>query len=207
MKFRVRIDGQEDQNVTQFCEPYVSSVIVQHTLPHGNPHYHMFIEDRMSLSIDAFRARVKRFFKPESRSDYSVKVCDEDKEHEYIQYLFNTKHGNVSRLVTHKYDSVTLNRLKESAQDITREFEARVTHRKSKGPTIYDIAEQVRDIAEQTHNTDLTVEWYTQTAITVLHKHRKTCEPNMLIKIVSTARAFQNKEFLVKKVQFYFQEN
>lgn len=207
MKFRVRIDGQDDLKVIQYSEPYVSSVIVHHILPHGNPHYHLYIEDAMSLSIDAFRQRVKRYFKPEHRSDYSVKVCDEDKEHEYIQYLFNTKHGNTARLVFHKYDSNLLTSLKEAAQDVTRDFEARAEKRKQKGPTIYDIAEEVRDIVSQTHEDDLSIQGYTQICIDVLHKHRKPCEPNMLIKLVSTARSFRQKDFLVKKVQFYFQEN
>jgi len=203
MKFRIRVDRSSDDDVTSFCERYSSYVIVHHVLPYGNPHYHAYVDDTMSMSIDAFRARVKRFFKPETRSDYSVKICDDDKVNEYVGYLFNTKHGNVARLVSYKFDNDLLAECKEAAKSISDDYSKRATERKSKGPTIYDIAVEVNEVFQ---GQDTIANW-TNTAIDVLHRHRKTCEPNMLIKIVSTAKSFKDKEFLVRKVQNYFQEN
>lgn len=206
MKFRVRIDNVTDAAMIKFCESYPSYVIVHHILPHGNPHHHAYIDAPMIMSDNTLRMRFKRYFEPSQRTDYSVKICDEEKVNEYVQYLFNTKHGNRSILVAHQYDNDLLIAAQKGAEDVTRDFEARAERRKPKGPTIYQLAEQVRDIVDQTHKEEVSVQTYTQICIDVLHKHRKTCEPNMLIKLVSTARSFRQKDFLVKKVQFYFQE-
>lgn len=207
MKFRVRVDGSSDESVSQFVSTYSSSVVVHHVLPHGNPHYHMFVDDRMSMSIDAFRARVKRFFKVTVSSDYSVKKCDDDKVNEYVQYLFNTKHGNQSRLVcVVNFDDDVLLECKESAKEVSEDYEKRTLERekKKKDVTIFQLAEEVRDYVEESHSDGIAA--YTEAAIKVCHRHRRCCEPNMLIKIVSTARSFRDKEFLVKRVQEYFRE-
>lgn len=204
MKFRLRIDGEDQSRIQEFCSGYPEYVLVSHVLPHGNPHFHAYINAPMVMSDQAFRMRVKRCFNPQSRSDYSVKVCDQDKQDEYIQYLFNTKHGNVARLVSYQYDDDMLATAQKGAQEVTDDFKQRQKSRKSKGPTIYDLAEEVnQNVSEST----MSIKDYTECAIKVLHSHRKTCEPNMLIKLVSTARSFKDKDFLVKKVQFYFQEN
>lgn len=208
MKVRVRVDGSDDTSVINFCKTYRVSVIVHHELPYGNPHYHFYIDDPMSLSIDSFRARVKRYFNP-TRSDYSVKKCDDDKVNEYVQYMFNTKHGNVSRLVqSNNFDNDLLLSLKENAKEISDDYEHRKQQRESvkAGPTIFQIAEEVRDIIDEKYIDTPSVSEYVETTILVLRSHRKCCEPNMLIKIVSTARSFRETGFLVRRVQEYFHE-
>lgn len=210
MKFRVRIDQSDDDSVIKFCSSYTSSVIVHHVLPHGNPHYHMYIEDLMSLSIDAFRARVKRYFKPVKSTDYSVKKCDDDKVNEYVQYLFNTKHGNVARYVSStNFSDDDLVKCKEGAQVVSDEFErvTREREKQSKGPTIYQLGLELKQLLDEMHlNDDITVADYTRGAMQICHKHHKSCEPNMLIKIVSTAMSFKQPDRLVRKVQEYFRE-
>lgn len=206
MKFRIRIDYQDDKDVLVdwFKLHTRQFVIVHHRLPHGNPHYHMYVDDPMCMSEDAMRQRVKRYFKPEKRGDYSVKKCDDGREDEYISYMFNSKHGNVA---THIADNVGAERIAKcllAAQEITDDFKQRQVLRKSKGPTIYDLAEEINaNISKE----DAMISEYTNVAIAVCHSHRKTCEPNMLIKLVSTAKSFKDKDFLVRKLQFYFQEN
>lgn len=207
MKFRVRIDNSDDVNVLEFCSRYTSYVIVHHILPHGNPHYHMYIEDSMSLSIDAIRARSKRFFKVEKRSDYSVKTCDDDKVNEYVQYLFNTKHGNVPRLVSvHNFDHTTLDQCKENAKTVSDEYDSRSRKREKldKGPTLFQIGQELYDMIKDVE--DPTIYMYSKMCMSVLHKHHKTSEPNMMIKIISTAMSRHQPDRLVKKVQEYFKE-
>lgn len=210
MKFRVRIDLDDDDKVTDFCKPYSTYVIVHHVLPHGNPHYHMFIEDLMSLSIDAFRARVKRYFKPSKSSDYSVKKCDDSKVNEYVQYLFNTKHGNQPRLVsTYNFSDDSIAECKEAAENVSNDYEQRTREREkqSKGPTIFQLGVELKQLLEEAHaDDDISIHQYTQFAIQICHKHHKSCEPNMLIKIVSTAMSFKQPERLVRRVQEYFKE-
>lgn len=210
MKLRLRIDADDDDNVIQFLKPYYAYVLVHHVLPHGNPHYHAYVDDKMSLSIDAFRARVKRYFKTQKSSDYSVKKCDDDKVNEYVQYLFNTKHGNTSRLVTTvNFDDELLVSLQKSAQDVSDDYEQRTRTREklNKGPTIFQLGVELKDMLDSTHvNDDITISDYSRGAIAICHKHHKSTEPNMLIKIVSTAMSFKQPDRLVKKVQEYFRE-
>jgi len=215
MKFRIRIDFNDDnlnaletviarQTLVEWFEKYTHKyVIVHHRLPHGNPHYHMYADVPMVMSEDAMRQRIKRQFKPQNRGDYSVKLCDDGREDEYISYMFNTKHGNIA---THIADNVGADRIGKcllAAQEVSNDFEQRKNSRKSKGPTIYDIAVEVNEV----FSGQDTISNWTNTAIDVLHRHRKTCEPNMLIKIISTAKSLKDKGFLVRKVQYYFQEN
>lgn len=210
MKLRLRIDGDSDDTVLEFLKPYYAYVLVHHVLPHGNPHYHAYVDDKMSLSIDAFRARVKRFFKTQKPSDYSVKKCDDDKTNEYVQYLFNTKHGNVSRLVTtHNFDSELLSSLQEAAKGVSDDYEQRTLAREkqSRGPTMYQLGVELLELIKANHLADdISVGDYTRYAIQICHKHHKTTEPNMLIKIVSTAMSFNQPDRLVRRVQEYFRD-
>lgn len=210
MKLRLRIDGEDDAKVIEFLKPYYASVLVHHVLPHGNPHFHAYVDDKMALSIDAFRARVKRFFKTTKSSDYSVKKCDDDKVNEYVQYLFNTKHGNASRLVSVvNFDNDLIDTLKKAAQDVSESYDERTRQREKtiKGPTIYQLGVELVELIKANHLADdIMIADYTRYAIQVCHKHHKTTEPNMLIKIVSTALSFNQPDRLVRKVQEYFRD-
>lgn len=209
MKYRFRIDAEDDLMVQEFLKPYYAYVLVFHELPHGNPHYHAYVDDKMGLSIDAFRARVKRYFKTQKPSDYSVKKCDDDKVNEYVQYLFNTKHGNKHRLVsTHNFDNDLLSSLAKAAEEVSDAYEQRTRQREksTKGPTMFQLGVELKDLIEENHIIDATIEQYTTYAIQICHKHHKTTEPNMLIKLVSTAMSFSQPHRLVRRVQEYFKE-
>lgn len=207
MKYRIRIDLKEDQQqyLVDWCKlSSIQHVIVYHVLPHGNPHYHIYMDAPMCFTEDAMRQRIKRVFKIEKRGDYSVKKCDDGREDEYISYMFNTKHGNVASLIADNVGGERIAKCLSAAQEISDDFNVRKAERqrKSKGITVYELAEEV---ATNIHE-DATIEDYTKLAISVCHAHRKCCEPNMLIKIVATSRSFKEKDFLVRKLQFYFQE-
>lgn len=207
--FRLRIDGVNDELAKKFMESYKSHVLVHHVLPHGNPHYHAYVDaSNKIIGIDAFRARVKRHFLPQDRTEYSVKKCDSDKVNEYVQYLFNTKHGNESRTVSvSNFDNDVLLACQQSAKDVSMDYEKRTRERKeSKGPTIYQLGEELGDIIEQNHIEEPTVREYTTHAIAVCRKHQRPCDRNMLVKIVSVAmsRNESGRDMLVKSVQDYF---
>lgn len=214
MKIRVRVDAIEDVDdtkVVSFCDQYTSYVIVSHILPHGNPHYHMYIDAPMVMSLDTIRMRVKRYFKTQKPSDYSVKKCDDEKVNEYVQYLFNTKHGNQYKLIkSSNFSDDLLAECIRMASEITTDFEQRQQKRKSnvdKGPTMFQMGIELVDVLKTTHkqNEDISISDYTKCAIQVCHKYNKSCHPNVLINIVSTAMSLTDPERLVRKVQNYFQ--
>lgn len=207
MKFRIRYDHEHSEEFAdEFNDwfykiaPSSKIVIVSHVLPHGNPHYHVYFDDPMCMSLDVMRKRFARKWSTK-RGDYSVVICDEGREKEYVSYMFNEKHGNKAYLVQNDvFTPDEIIELQENSDKIHQEY---LVKQKDKKPTIYDYAKEVH---EMIHSDDATIAQYTTAALTVLHKYRKSCDPNMLIKIVSTARSFKNREFLIRKVQFYFQE-
>lgn len=194
MKFRLRIDGEDQNQIEQFCKGYAEYVIVFHVLPHGNPHFHAYINAPMVMSAQTFRMRVKRVFNPATRNDYSVKECDEDKQDEYISYLFNTKHGNVATLVAHNLDDTYVNRCKESAKDISTDFQQRQQQRRTKSVTLYDIAMEVDDITKD--DNDLIVN-----TIRVLHRHLKVHDDFLITKIITTIQSKRDINFVVERIR------
>lgn len=210
MKFRVRVDGKSDEEFCLFLSKMCknsSVVLVHHVLPHGNPHHHAMIEDGMVMSVDTFRKRVSRYFNVKG-SDYSVKICDDDKVNEYVQYMFNTKHGNVAKLVyVNNFSQNTLDDCIAKAKEVTDEFAKSVEEAKKKNKTIsaYDLGIRVYEMMQDSHNENPTIEDWTKMTIKVCHDARKTCEPNQLIRIISTAISKYDVQPLVKKVQNYFQ--
>lgn len=205
MMFRVRVDSQRnDQGFLDFLQQYKSYVCVFHELPHGNPHYHMFIEDTMSLSIDALRKRVDRNFNVKG-ADRSVKECDASRVNEYIQYLYNQKHGNVSTHIGHRnIDDSLLLQLQTQAKDVADDFAHRKKVKQSKQQVSqYDLAEEVRSRLSELHKLTFTIEDYTKVAIQVMRKHRKAFCKYSLGRIIMTA---MDDEKIVAQMQNYFHE-
>lgn len=211
MKLRFRIDGNDDQRVLDFLKMYYAYVLVYHELPHGNPHYHAYVDDKTDLSIDAFRARVKRYFKTQKSSDYSVKKCDDDKVNEYVQYLFNTKHGNKWELISSRnFDTKLIADLQNNAQKITDDFEERTNKRPSGEKsrlTQFQLGLEVYDEWKAQNKDDMLIHELTEIAMDVCWKHSQTPEPNKLIKIISVSlsRHQRGRLVLVGKLQNYFQ--
>lgn len=219
--FRIRIDIVNDLNSDDIIEIVDSEahVVVRHELPNGNPHYHAWI--KTSLKENTIRLRLKRKFTQLKSSDYSIKKCDEGRVNEYVQYMFNTKHGNKWELIdTHNFDNQLLDDLKENAKKISTDFAESQTKSKSKGPTIWDIAQEVETIVKPqieqtsfgygraedfqldsaTEHKNITI--YTDTAIHVLRKHKKAFDEFLLRKVISTAMSSDEfgKDKLRKKM-------
>lgn len=214
MKFRVRVDGERnDEHVTEFLKTYSSYVLVAHMLPHGNPHYHAYVDAPMVMSDNAMRQRVKRYFKVEKSSDYSVKKCDEDKVNEYVQYLFNTKHGNKYELIiAHNFDNTLLHQLEKDAQAVSNDYEERAKQRiaesKQSRLTIFQLGLEVHDVWVNLHKEEVLIHELSDIAQDVCYKHNQSPEPNKLIKIISVSlsRTQSGRQVLTSKVQNYFQQ-
>jgi len=211
MKYRLRIDevnGVTADNVKVVLHDADSIVVVRHILPHGNPHYHAYFE--LDAKDNTIRQRFKRKFEELKSTDMSLKKCDEDKVNEYVQYLFNRKHDNRPELCyTHNFDLELLDDLKKRAEDVATDYaESRKSTVKSKGPTIWDIAQMVEQrFKEQYHtvdnlgdeihnyysNEERKVEVYTDLAIEVLRQNKKAFDEFLLRKVISTAMSSTEK--------------
>lgn len=224
--YRVRIDIVNDVDIDRLIK--ISNptryVIVRHELPHGNPHFHAFIEN--DLKENTYRQRIKREFPTIKSTDYSIKKCDYQRVNEYVQYMFNTKHGNVWELYgSHNFDNQLLDGLIQDAKKVSDEFIETRSKPKSKGPTIWDIAQEVsalfdgtnamegnklrytgsgraEDFPDDASNEKRMIRVYTEIAIHVLRKHRKAFDEFLLRKVISTAMASteQGNEILVRKM-------
>lgn len=224
MKLRVRIDGEDDLQLTNFIQLWkpASYVIMKHWLPHGNPHYHIYVDD--NATDKAYRERIKRKLQLQS-SDFSVKKCDDDRINEYVQYMFNTKHGNQWKLIdTHNFDNELLTTLEKSAKEVSNNYELTHKSKKDKGPTIWDIAVEIESIVspalsvndlgnqelwsqrEMMKNEEERITIYTETAIKVLRKHKKAFDEFLLRKVISTAMSSttEGKNNLIRKMKNNF---
>lgn len=214
--YRIRIDEKPELDLPRLMTVlgHESHVIVHHVLPNQiNPHYHIYLVTKLK------QANLRKRFKAElptvQKSDYSIKACDEQRSSEYVQYMFNTKHGNKPTLVsTYNYDLTVLDGLKEAAKNVSENFKQIINNRVNKGPTMYDLAVQVNDaISPQTVN-DLgnlndhvaSLEQYIDTAIDVCHKNKKAFDEFMIRKLVLTARSMtkSGRRPIREKILNYF---
>lgn len=196
MKFRIRVDLDEDQldeYVGEWCKSrFKEYVIVHHRLPHGNPHYHMYVDDPMCMSTDAMRQRVKRYFKIVKRGDYSVQECSVGREDEYISYMWNTKHDNVVTYVDSNIDSERLAKCIQYAKEITDEFNAKVKNRKPK--SLYEIAMYINEV-----NTDDSKIFHDITRI--LHQFCKCHDEHLIYKVFCTIQSKRDINVFVERVR------
>lgn len=198
--FRIRVDitnGLNSDTILELCDSK-AHVVVRHELPHGNPHYHMWIQ------TDTKEPTLRQRFIRQSicKSDYSIKKCNPDRIDEYVQYMFNTKFGNKWELIdTHNFDNQHLNDLIKNAKEISDDFEER--HQQKDKPTIYSLAMEVRNVFKHTyHITDNPLDSlgkrqapdgydeyreHLKIAISVCRKHKQAFEENYLRRLVSTA--------------------
>lgn len=221
--FRIRIDIINDLNSDEILEVVKPDtyVIVRHELPHGNPHYHAYIKYNSHIKDNTIRQRIKRNFTQLKSSDYSVKKCDEDRVNEYVQYLFNTKHGNKWELIdTNNFDNKLLDDLIQAAKEISDDFTERNKSKKNTGPTIWELAEEISAVIDK---LDLTTdnkqtnydayceekyryEVYTDTAIDIMRKHKKPYCEFLLRKLITTAMTSSEKgrQVMRQKMTKYF---
>jgi len=217
--YRIRVDIVNDLNSDQLletCGPAKQAVVVRHELPHGNPHYHFYIAN--DIKENTLRQRFKRKYPYLKPSDYSIKKCDTNRVNEYIQYMFNTKHGNKWELIdTVNFNDQLLNDLMEAAKKISDDYEESKP-KKSDKPTIYDLAKEVEQRFKQEYNiTDNPTELlgkrrvpeeieqyqiYLEIAIDVCHKYRQPFEEHYLRRLVTTAITLDKKgtKFMIRKI-------
>lgn len=217
--YRIRVDIVNDLNsddILEPCGPAKQAVIVRHELPHGNPHYHIFIHN--DVKENTLRQRFKRKFSNLKSSDYSIKKCDEQRINEYVQYMFNTKHGNKWELIdTINFDDKLINTLMENAKKVSDDYEGTKSKKLDK-PTIYDLAKEIDKAFKQQYNiTNNPVEQlgkrqapegpeeyeeYLRLAVTICHKYSQPFEEHYLRRLVTTAITLNKKgtEFIIRKI-------
>jgi len=202
--FRIRFDIVSDLNSDDLLEICDSEahVVVRHELPHGNPHYHAWI--KTSIKENTLRQRFKRKFAQLKSSDYSLKKCDEGRANEYIQYMFNTKHGNVWELIdTRNFDTKLLDDLIEAAKKISADFE-QSKPKTNNGPTIWELAMETYELFQKTYDPTpcgndtyarekLEILIYTKSAVKTLRKYRKPYCEFLIARIITTAMTSDEK--------------
>lgn len=222
---RIRIDDNKiaHDDISQWFQLWSSEmVIVHHRLPHGNPHFHLYVNCDLAEhnSPQAMRMKIKRKFNITKSTDYSVKLCDESRSDEYISYLFNTKHGNIANLVYSSIDSNRLDKCIAAAKEISDNFQL-VQKRKST-LTQYDLSDEVYNLVLDKYkiSTPLGIDIYdlqqrdiqiyedcVRFAIDVCHKHRKGFDFFSINKIVIPAYTRFHKckhSFVEKLVSKFF---
>lgn len=225
--FRIRIDITNDLNSDEVLEVVRpdSYVVVRHELPHGNPHYHLYVKFDNEMKEPALRQRFKRKFSYLKSTDYSIKNCDATRVNEYVQYMFNTKHGNKWEFIdSRNFDNQLINDLKEAAKKISTDYES--VRKKPKGITVWDIAVEVEnefntinttqydgtlmhtgsgraeDFLEDSAREKLMIKIYTDLAIKIMRKHKKGLDEFLIRKVISTAMSSHEagKQLLVRKM-------
>lgn len=213
--FRIRFDEKSDLNATTVLESTgaTTSVLVHHVLPHGNPHYHAYIET--DIKENTLRQRIKRL--GYTASDFSIKKCDPERKHDYVQYLFNHKHGNIATLISiNNFDDQLLHKLQIQAQSVADEFANNQTVKRNSKPTIHEFAQEIEASLKkeftQTNRLgiqeDLEVpfpqmyEYALNTAIKVCHKYNQPFEEHYLKRLVTTALSYTRigKEGIIAKI-------
>lgn len=213
--FRVRLDEKSGLNVPEYIDSIGATtyVLVHHVLPHGNPHYHAFIQT--DIKEQTFRQRIKRL--GYSASDFSIKKCQDTRKDEYIQYLFNQKHGNKSTLIkSHNFDDQLLLQLQSQAQSVADEFASRHEAKQNTKPTIFQFSQEVREELENRFTRHMLFNHREmddtpfpqiyqnalEIAIKICHKYNQPFEEHYLKRIVTTALSYlqTGKQGIVDKI-------
>lgn len=192
MLFRIRIDSDHlDRNMA--IESWVKSydhVLVAHVLPgNRNRHYHIFL-DAPFKSEQSCRYNVSKM-SGTSGTERSVTFCDPARKDEYIQYLFNRKHGNVWTLISTTIDTTEH---QQKALLVKEDFDAQQEQAKKKptGPTMWELVAETSALAtsrieEDRVSAEYIEQLYVEAAIDVHRNHRKPFCDFSLLRIVQTA--------------------
>lgn len=193
MLFRIRIDSTtlpRDVAIETWVKGF-EHVLVRHILPgNRNRHYHIFLDAPFN-SEQACRYHVDKVSQSKG-PERSVKECDPTRKDEYIQYLFNHKHGNQWRLVSSTIDTTEHQR---KALEVKEDFDAQraqSSRKKTTGPTVWELVEETVALATSRIEEDrITSEYinkvYVDSAIDVHRKHRKAFCDYSLLRVVQTA--------------------
>jgi len=195
MLFRIRVDevNRHVQEKLGFLLTGHEHVLVKHVLPtaDGNPHYHAYA-DLDFKSPQALRYNIDKRCST-SASQRSVTECDPERKDEFIQYLFNTKHGNIWSIISSTIDT-TEHQARAAA--VSKSFaEANPPkEKKAKGPTMWDLAMETHQTYVLEHVKTISSDSpshvhraYAEAAVKVCRKHHKVMCDYTLQKIVQTA--------------------
>jgi len=184
---RVRIDLAEDQIqralsfVVRTCERYI---LVQHILPHGNPHVHYFAYT--NISQGNYSNKIKEEFKV-SKDEYCVQKCDDDRKIEYFSYLFNTKHGNVATLVKYEgFSPIDIATYRENAKLVEKEWLAKVALSKK---SQYDV---VQLVLGRIGDKNPTVDYLYDLTIQTLKDNKMMARPYHVRDIIASVSAYSD---------------
>lgn len=201
MRFRLRVDEvrpaiqAELVSMLERLSPR-DYVFVKHVLPitpqrqDGNPHFHLYVDAPDITSVPALRYHVDKL--KVKGAERSVKQCDEGREDEFIQYLFNRKHGNTSLLLSSTIDTTEHQaRAAQVAEDFAKENPPK---KEKVGPSMWQLATETLAHFRLTHprmpSADYSADVYREmarSAIAVCQTHHKPVCDYMLQKLVQTA--------------------
>jgi len=190
--YRVRIDGSDDVKMLAFFKSFTTVyLLVHHTTETDNPHYHAYCESK--LTQGNFSNKIKKELDVKG-SDYSNKKCDDDRKHEYLSYLFNTKKGNVPRTVGYDgFSVIDIKTFQENANTVAKEFKERLTQSKK---TQIDVA---LIVSERTNSADVTVIY--DFVIDVLKQNRMMARPNHVKDIIATVMAYSDNKLANQNIK------
>lgn len=186
MKFRLRVDEINDQVAPKFKDflKTYPHVLVHHVLPHGNPHFHAYVDIADKNSCPAVRYTIDTLFGV-SKTERSVKKCDDERVDDYVQYLFNEKHDNKWTLISHTFD-VDLH--VQKAKAVAAAFKTRIT--KSQVVSEWQMVEELRNAMENRLTEKQTrLEWHEiiEMAIVIREKHQKMWNDMTLARMCQVA--------------------
>lgn len=196
MLFRLRVDEVNlfvQQKFTELLHGH-EHVFVKHVLPHGNPHFHAYA-DLDYKSCQALRYQIDKRFDITKSDQRSVTPCDVDRKDEYIQYLFNTKKGNVWTLLSSTMD-VTAHQ--QAALQVTEEFVKSRKGKKLQGPTTWDLAQYVQTAVaadpEVPETENAIYAQYVHHAILVHREYKKPFCDFSLVRVIQTAMSGSKRD-------------
>lgn len=181
--FRLRIDIESEEKIIQFCKKYLEGyILVHHVLPHGNPHYHVYAETR--LTQGNLSNKIKSDLSVVG-GQYCTQKCDPERAVEFKTYLFNTKNGNIPKLIMYNCCSLLdIHTYRANSKQITKEFEMR---QKNVKKTQYEIVEMVLVKMEgKVHLPDAIYD----VVIEALKECRQMARPNHVKDMIATVMAF-----------------
>jgi len=199
-QWRIHIDGDNlDDKATAFFKKRSDAyILVHHTPPTENPHYHCWVKTHVT------QGNMANFIKKEfsvTGSDYSCVKCAPDRHLEYKSYLFNTKKGNVSRLVSYEGVSpIDVETARETANQIAAEFATRMASVKKL--TKFDIAEKLSDRSYGCTEADISQLF--DDVVKLLHDNRM-CSATFVVRDIMTTvfHMTGSKEAKNRAVKFF----
>lgn len=136
--WKIRFNASDLETVTKFLngykEPFNAFIFVLHTHTQYGARAHIHGVYQTILGKDTIRNKIQSLTGLEG-SEYCIQALKNDTEFDLkkaIQYLFHTKHGNVTRVLLHEGISPELVReCQEAAREVSEDFDAKKKKKKS----------------------------------------------------------------------------